>query len=126
MYLNTATLTGFLGGDAETRTTKSNTPFTVFSLATKNSWQDRETGEWTSRTEWHRAVVFGRLTEDAATLKKGDHVQIQGHLRTREYDKPADGNAPVKQRVTEIRVTSILKIDRSRKQTAQPEVQEAP
>jgi Single-strand binding protein family len=52
MYLNTATLTGFLGGDAETRTTKSNTTFTVFSLATKDSWKDRETGEWTSRTEW--------------------------------------------------------------------------
>jgi single-strand DNA-binding protein len=58
MYLNTATLTGFLGGDAETRTTKTNTTFTVFSLATKNSWKDRETGEWTSRTEWHRAVVI--------------------------------------------------------------------
>jgi single-strand DNA-binding protein len=120
MYLNNATLTGFLGGDAETRTTKNNTSFTVFSLATKNSWKDRETGEWTSRTEWHRAVVFGRLTAFAATLRKGDHVQIQGQLRTREYDKPADGKkkCAIKQRITEIRVTSILKLDRSRKQNA--------
>jgi single-strand DNA-binding protein len=127
MYLNSATLTGFLGSDAESRTTKSNTTFTVFSMATKNSWKDRETGEWTSRTEWHRAVVFGRLKDFAATLQKGDHVQIQGQLRTREYDKPAKGKnkASIKHRITEIRVTSILKLDRGWKQDdGQPAVQE--
>ena len=106
MYLNNVTLTGFIGGDADTRTAKNNTTFTVFSLATKNSWKDRESGEWTSRTEWHRAVVFGRLTTFASTLKKGDHVQIQGQLRTREYVKD-----DAKKTVTEIRVTSILKLD---------------
>ena len=90
MYLNNVTLTGFIGGDADTRTTKNNRTFTTFSLATKNSWKDRESGEWTSRTEWHRAVVFGRLTAFAATLKKGDHVQIQGQLRTREYAKDTE------------------------------------
>lgn len=120
MYLNNVTLTGFIGGDADTRTTKNNTTFTVFSLATKNSWKDRESGEWISRTEWHRAVVFGRLSAFAATLKKGDHVQIQGQLRTREYSKDAEKKA-----VTEIRVTSILKLDRSHRQpAAQGEMQE--
>jgi single-strand DNA-binding protein len=113
MYLNNVTLTGFLGGDAGTRTTKNNTNFAAFSLATKNSWKDRETGEWTSRTEWHRAVVFGRLTAFASSLKKGDHVQIQGQLRTRDYVKDEAKNT-----VTEIRVTSILKLDRSHKQPA--------
>lgn len=110
MYLNNVTLTGFIGGDADTQT-----------LATKNSWKDRETGEWASRTEWHRAVVFGRLTAFAATLKKGDHVQIQGQLRTREYMKDEG-----KKSVTEIRVTSILKLDRSHRQpaTAQGETRE--
>jgi single-strand DNA-binding protein len=121
MYLNNVTLTGFIGGDAQTRTTKTNTSFTVFSLATKNSWKDRESGEWTSRTEWHRAVVFGRLNAVAGALKKGDHVQIQGQLRTREYAKNADKKA-----VTEIRVTSILKLDRSRKHNAaQSDIQES-
>jgi single-strand DNA-binding protein len=117
MYLNSVTLTGFIGGDAETRTTKNNVNFTVFSLATKNSWKDRESGEWNSRTEWHRAVVFGRQSEFAATLKKGDHVQIQGQLRSREYEKPAEGKkkAPLKQRVTEIRVISLLKLGRNSK-----------
>jgi single-strand DNA-binding protein len=110
MYLNNVTLTGFLSGDADTRTTKNDTNFAVFSLATKNSWKDRATGEWASRTEWHRAVVFGRLTAFAATLKKGDHVQIQGQLRTRDYIKDE-----AKKTVTEIRVTPILKLDRSHK-----------
>ena len=121
MYLNNVTLTGFLGGDADTRTTKNNTNLTAFSLATKSSWKDRETGEWASRTEWHRAVVFGRLTAFASTLKKGDHVQIQGQLRTREYAKDE-----AKKTVTEIRITSILKLDRSHKQppAAQTAMQE--
>lgn len=118
MYLNSATLTGFIGGDAESRTSKNNVNFTTFSLATKNSWKDRETGEWVSRTEWHRAIAFGKIAELAATLLKGDHVQIQGQLRTREYEKPAEGKkkAATKQRTTEIRVTSILKIERMQKQ----------
>lgn len=127
MYLNNVTLTGFLGGDADVRMTRSNTTFTVFSLATKNSWKDRESGEWRSRTEWHRAVVFGRLTDLASTLKKGDHVQIQGQLRTREYEKPAEGKkkTATKQQITEIRVTSILKLDRTWKPNgSQGEAQE--
>jgi single-strand DNA-binding protein len=96
-------------------------------FAKANRTRARETGEWTSRTEWHRAVVFGRLKDFAATLKKGAHVQIQGQLRTREYDQPTEGKkkASIKQRITEIRVTSILKLDRSCKQDAdQPETQE--
>lgn len=127
MYLNSVTLTGFLGGDAETRTSKNNVNFTTFSLATKNSWKDRESGEWVSHTEWHRAIAFGSLSELAATLLKGDHVQIQGQLRTREYEKPAEGKkkTPTKQRITEIRVTSILKIERIQKHgEAQPTAQE--
>jgi len=113
MYLNNVTLTGFLGGDADTRTTRNNTSFAAFSLATRSSWKDRESGEWASRTEWYRAVVFGRQTAFASTLKKGDHVQIQGQLRTREYVKDE-----ARKTVTEIRVTSILKLDRSHKQPA--------
>lgn len=115
MYLNSVTLTGFIGGDATTRTTKSNVNFAVFSLATKNSWKDRETGEWTSRTEWHRAVVFGRLAEFAAALKKGDHVQIQGQLRTRQYEAAPEAKTPLKYQVTQIRVRSILKLEQNNK-----------
>jgi single-strand DNA-binding protein len=115
MYLNNVTLTGFIGGDTDTRTTKNNTTFTVFSLATKNSWKDRESGEWTSRTEWHCAVVFGRLTTFASTLKKGDHVQIQGQLRTREYAKDTE-----KKTVAEIRVSDLRRLSEASSRPRNP------
>lgn len=126
MYLNTVTLTGFMGGDAKSRTTRSKAAFITFSLATKNSWKDRDTGEWNSHTEWHRVIVFGRLATFAATLMKGDHVQIQGQLRTREFDKGDKNGTTGKQRVTGIRVTSIFKLDRSATENAaEPPGQEA-
>jgi single-strand DNA-binding protein len=78
MYLNSVTLTGFLGGDAENRTTKNNVNLTVFSLATKSSWRDADRGEWLSHTDWHRCVAFGRLAQAAALLKSGDYVHVQG------------------------------------------------
>jgi single-strand DNA-binding protein len=114
MYLNTVTLIGFLGGDPDRRQTKNDTAFTVLSLATKRSWKNKETGEWVSRTEWHRGLVYGPLADFAGTLKKGAHVQIQGELRSREYEKPLEGKKKitVKQRIWEIQVTSILKLDR--------------
>src|ERR1700739_4218948 len=66
--------------------------------------------------EWHRCVVFGKLAEFAATLSKGEHVQVEGEIRTREYDRKKTGE---KEAVTEIRVASILKLDRAEK--ASPE-----
>ena len=53
MYQNKATLMGFLGGDAEVRTGKNDQQFTTFSLATKTSYKNKETGEYISHTEWH-------------------------------------------------------------------------
>jgi single-strand DNA-binding protein len=114
MYLNTVTLIGFIGGEPG-RQTKNNNTFTVLSLATKTSWKNKQTGEWESRTEWHREVVFGPLAEFAATLKRGAHVQIQGELRSREYEKLLEGEKKimVQHRIWEIHVTSILKLDRA-------------
>ena len=112
MYLNSVTLTGFIGADAEGRKTKNNTDMTVFSVATKNSWKDPEIGEWMSRTDRHHCVAFGRVAVATASLKKGDHVHVQGQLQTREYDKSNGANDTNKQRVTEIRVSSALKVQR--------------
>ncbi len=123
MYLNSVTLTGFLGGDAETRTIKNDVSLTVFSVATKNSWKDPESGEWASRTEWHRCVAFGRLADTTAALKKGNHVHVQGQLQTREY---TGAKTPDKHRITEIRVSSVLKVEPlSKDETSQPDEQEA-
>jgi single-strand DNA-binding protein len=115
MYANRATLIGFLGKDAEVKTTKNQASFTVLSLATKRSWKNRETGERQSETTWHRCIVWAKLGEYAATLIKGAHVQIEGEIRTREYTQKGTGKkAPdVKKSITEVRATSILRLDRA-------------
>ncbi len=106
----------FLGNDAEVRT-NNNRSFTVLSLATKSSY--KKDGKYISHTEWHRCVVFGKLGEFAATLKKGAHIQVEGELRSREYDSKKTDS---KQRIWEVRVDSILKLERAEK--AAPEEQE--
>jgi single-strand DNA-binding protein len=111
MYQNKVNLIGFLGADAEVRSA-NNRSFTTLSLATKSSYKDKKSGQYVTQTEWHRCVVFGKLAEFAGTLTKGAHIQVEGELRSREYDsKKADS----KQRVWEIRVDSILKLDRAEK-----------
>ena len=75
--------------------------------------------KYISHTEWHRCVVFGKLSEFAKTLTKGAHIQVEGELRSREYDSK---KTDTKQRVWEIRVASILKLDRAEK--AAPEDQD--
>ena len=117
MYQNRATLIGFLGKDAEIKTTRNNSSFTVLSLATKRSWKDRESGERQSQATWHRCILWGKLGEYAATLTKGAHVQVEGEIRTREYTQKSDAkkSADVKKSITEVRVTTIAKLDRPKK-----------
>ena len=79
-------LIGFLGSDAEARTTKNGASYTVLSLATKRSWKN-DRGDYESRTYWHRAVAWGKLATFAATLKKGVARSTGRELRTREYEK---------------------------------------
>jgi single-strand DNA-binding protein len=106
---------GFIGADAEVRSSKNDQKFTTFSLATKTSYKDKESGEYVSHTEWHRCIVFGKFGEFAATLKKGAHVQVEGEIRHTEYT-PKTAKKPV--RTDSIRITSILKLDRAEKATA--------
>jgi single-strand DNA-binding protein len=110
MYQNKVNLIGFLGSDAEVRTA-NNRRLTTLSLATKSSYKDKS-GQYASHTEWHRCVVFGKLCEFAGTLTKGAHVQVEGELRSRQYDSK---KTDAKQRIWEIRVDSILKLDRAEK-----------
>jgi single-strand DNA-binding protein len=119
MYANRVSLTGFLGKDAEVKTTRNNSSFTVLSLATKRSWKDRESGERQSQTTWHRIIAWGRLGEYAAGLTKGAHLQIEGEIRTREYVQKTGGkeSADMKKSTTEIRATDIAKLGRPMKDT---------
>ena len=109
MYQNKVTLIGFLGSDAEVRS-NDNRRFTTLSLATKSSY--KKDGKYISHTEWHRCVVFGKLSEFAGTQKKGAHIQVEGELRSREYDSK---KTDAKQRIWEVKVDSILKLDRAEK-----------
>jgi single-strand DNA-binding protein len=111
MYQNKVTLIGFLGSDAKVHTA-NNRSFTTLSLATKSSYKDKKSGEYVSHTEWHNCVVFGKLSEFAKSLVKGAHIHVEGELRSREYNSK---KTDAKQRVWEIRVDSILKLDRGEK-----------
>jgi single-strand DNA-binding protein len=114
---NRVSLIGFLGKDAEVKTTRNNARFTVLSLATKRSWKDRETGEWQSKSTWHRIVCWGRLADYAAELTKGAHLQVEGEITMREYAQKTDGNksSEVKKTITEIRASQIAKLTRPQK-----------
>jgi single-strand DNA-binding protein len=116
MYLNRITLIGFLGSDAEKKVSNA-TNIAVFSLATKTSWKN-DAGTWESRTEWHRCVAFGKLADFAGTLAKGAHVAIEGEIRSHEYQREVavgTQRTAIPQRVWEIRVDSVLKLDRAAK-----------
>ena len=118
MYQNKVNLIGFLGKDAEVHTSNDHS-FSVLSLATKSSYKDKKSGEYVSHTEWHNCIVFGKLSKFAGTLTKGTHVQVEGELRSREYDSKKTDS---KQRSWSIKVESILKLDRAEK--AAPEEQD--
>jgi len=120
MYQNKINLIGFLGSDAEVRTA-NNHSFTTLSLATKSSYKDKKSGQYVSHTEWHRCIVFGKLSEFAKTLTKGEHIQVEGELRSREYDSK---KTDTKHRIWEIRVDSILKLDRAEKSGAEDQEHE--
>ncbi len=84
--VNKVTLLGTLGKDPEVRYTADNRAVTSFSLATNESWKDRNSGEWQQRAEWHNVVIFGRLAEVAGEhLKKGAKTYVEGKLRTRKW-----------------------------------------
>jgi len=90
--LNKVMLIGNLGSDPEIRHTNSGMAVATFSLATAESWKDRETGESKDRTEWHRIVFFGRVAEIVEQyLKKGSQIYVEGRLQTRKW-QDRDGN----------------------------------
>lgn len=96
--VNRVTLLGNVGGDPETRVMPNGNAVTNITLATTDSWKDKQTGQLQERTEWSRIVFFGKVAEIAGEyLRKGSQCYIEGRLQTREWEK--DG---VKRYTTEI------------------------
>ena len=85
--VNKVILVGNLGRDPETRQTQDGRPIVNMSVATSETWKDRQTGERRERTEWHRVVIFNeRLAEFAQNyLHKGRKVYVEGQLQTRKW-----------------------------------------
>jgi single-strand DNA-binding protein len=84
--VNKVIIVGNIGQDPETKFLPSANAVTNISVATSESWKDKQTGQQQERTEWHRVVFFNRLAEIAGEyLRKGSKVYIEGSLRTRKW-----------------------------------------
>ncbi|NBM94209.1 MULTISPECIES: single-stranded DNA-binding protein [Proteus] len=84
--VNKCILIGHLGQDPEIRYMPSGGAVANLTLATSESWRDKQTGEMKEKTEWHRVCIFGKLAEIAGEhLRKGSQVYIEGSLQTRKW-----------------------------------------
>lgn len=84
--INKVILVGNLGKDPEIRYTASGSAIANITIATTDSWRDKQSGEKQEKTEWHRVVFFNRLAEIVGEyLKKGSQVYVEGRLQTRKW-----------------------------------------
>ena len=118
MYRNRVELIGFLGSDAEIKTTPQGKTVTTFSIATKTSYIKDEKRQ--ERTEWHRVQAWGILGEYAAAFKKGSHVCVEGELRNREYESNG-----AKVRTYDIVANSIITLSKGQRNAQAPDPTEA-
>lgn len=87
--INKVILVGNVGVDPDVRYLPNGNAVTTLSIATSESWKDKQTGEKQERTEWHRVVCFNRLGEIAGEyVRKGSKLYIEGSLRTRKWQDP--------------------------------------
>lgn len=84
--VNKAILLGNVGRDPEIRRTQSGEPIANISIATSETWRDKQTGERKEKTEWHRVVVFGKLAEIVEQyVVKGQKLYLEGKIQTRKW-----------------------------------------
>lgn len=126
--VNKAIIIGNLGNDPETKYMPSGNAVTNITVATSETWKDKQTGQPQERTEWHRVIFFNRLAEIAGEyLSKGSKVYIEGALRTRKW-KDQQG---IERYTTEIVASEMQMLDsrssdnRSTSQSQYPEAQGA-
>ncbi len=91
--VNKVILVGNLGADPDVKRTQDGRPIVNLSVATSDSWKDKNTGERREKTEWHRVVIFseGLCRVAESYLKKGSKVYLEGQLQTRKW-QDKDGN----------------------------------
>ncbi len=112
---NTIRLKGFIGKNAQAQATANGKSVIVLSLATKSSYKDKKTSQWVGRTEWHRIVCFAKPAEYAKDLKKGDYIEVEGELRSSEFDAEVGSGkqkSTIKRRNWEVRASLVKKLAR--------------
>lgn len=120
--VNKVILIGRLGQDPEVRHSQNGNAIANLSLATSETWKDKQSGEQKEKTEWHRVVIFGKLAEIAGEyLKKGSQVYIEGALQTRKWTD----NAGVERYSTEvvINIGGVMQMLDGKKQESSPQQQ---
>ena len=106
--VNRVIIIGNVGQDPETKFLPSGEAVTNLSVATSETWKDKQNGERKERTEWHKVVAFGRLAEIISEYaRKGSKLYLEGSLRTRQWEK--DGQ---KHYTTEIVAKEMQLLDR--------------
>ncbi|TNF09440.1 MAG: single-stranded DNA-binding protein [Gammaproteobacteria bacterium] len=116
--INKVILIGNLGNEPEAKYLPSGGAVTNITVATSESWKDKQTGQQQDRTEWHRVVFFNRLAEIAAEyLKKGSKVYIEGSLRTRKWQ----GQDGQDRYTTEIVASEMQMLDGKSENSSQPQ-----
>ena len=107
--VNKVILVGNIGRDPEVRSMNSGDKVCNLSLATSETWNDKNTGERQERTEWHRLVLWRKLAEIAGQyLKKGSKIYVEGKLQTRSWDDQGGQ----KRYTTEVVVNEMEMLDR--------------
>jgi len=127
MFDNSVRLVGFVGKDAEVKTTKTQREFSVLSLATTASWKGQERRRLHPPHRVAQTCCVGNLSTFAATLKKGTHLAVEGELRYREFVPKKQKNQKTgdhKIRVAEIHLSKIAKFDRAEKRDSETPVPE--
>jgi len=121
--VNKAIIVGNLGDDPKTSVLPQGGAVTNLSVATSESWKDKQTGEMKERTEWHKVVMFNRLAEVAGELlSKGSKVYIEGKIQTRKW-KDQSGQDRY---TTEIVANQMQMLDsKESKRQAQPQPQQS-
>lgn len=124
MSVNKVILLGRLGQDPELKHTPSGTAVCNLSIATTESWNDKNSGQKQEKTEWHRVVMFGKIAElSNQYLKKGSQAFVEGKLQTRSWEDK-DGN---KRYTTEINAMSVQFIGSTpERNEAQKKAEDAP
>ena len=130
--VNRVILVGNLGQDPEVRIMPNGSAVANFSVATSESWKDKQTGENREKTEWHRVVVFGKLAEITGEyIKKGTLVYIEGQLQTRKWQDQSGQDRHTTEVVINpiggaLQILGARSVDSNSQQSNQPNNRPAP